>query len=108
MKKQPNSTEQQCNKQSVNISALKRQFLLNILEIDKELTNWHLNDRFIDYGKEFFDGSVSTLGEVRRSFNYECNKLVKEGILKPAKRYGIGHCGVFDFGTRTQTIWRPV
>lgn len=90
------------------ISDLKRSFLLRILEFEDELTNWHLNDNFLEYGNVFFDITKTTLGEVRRSWNYECNKLVKEGKVNSAKRVGIGRCGVFDFGTRTQTIWRRI
>jgi len=70
---------------------------------NKMLTNWHLNDFFLDFcDKYYLNKTVKT---AKGSFGKFANILVDLGILHKAKRMGIGAGGMNEFGTRSQTAW---
>ena len=68
------------------------------------LTNFHWNDTFLEFWERFFP-EIKDVNKVKNRFTYYANKLVKEGFLLPAHRFGLGSGGCYDFGVRTQTIW---
>lgn len=91
-------TKKQLTKRDKILEWMKEQF-----ESERELTNWHLSDQFIEFWKTFFKEEDAF--NVRKKFNYYANILVKEGVLGKAKRHGIGLNAMYDFGARTQTVW---
>jgi len=68
------------------------------------LTNWHLNDYFIDFTAKYYP-DTKKINQVKRAFNRYANMLVKIGILKKAQKIGAGWGSYSEFGSRTQTIW---
>lgn len=81
-------------------------WMRNELITSNTITNWHLNDQFTDFWEEFFKDEP--LLNVRKKFTYYANILVKQGVLEKAQRVGIGCGGLFEWGARTQTIWKKV
>ncbi len=73
------------------------------LSSSETLTNWHLSDQLIDFWETFFKDDK--LVSVRKKFTYYANMLVKQGILQKAQKVGVGCGGLFEWGSRTQTIW---
>lgn len=71
---------------------------------EHSLTNFHLNDTFLDFWDCFFKDNKD-VNKVKGKFRYYCNLLVKEGFLQPAKRVPIGPGGYNEFGVRTVTNW---
>jgi len=78
-------------------------FILERVKIGKTITNWHLNDTFLDFGAKFY--KEESIRKCQRKFRYYANKLVQKGYLHKARRAALGPGGYSEFGTRTQTIW---
>lgn len=82
-----------------------RECLLEQLEDELHLTNWHLNDYFWVFYQTFYKDLC--IRDAQRKYSYHANKLVKEGIVEKARKNPLGPGALFEFGTRTQTTWEP-
>lgn len=71
---------------------------------EKQLTNWHLNDDYLEFCQKFYP-NIFNDKKTKQHFAKYCKILVDYGYINEAKRIGLGCGGVYDFGVKTQTIW---
>lgn len=75
------------------------------VDMEKQLTNWHLDDDYEDFCKEFYPNIFDDKKTMKYMTKY-CKILIDYGYLYEPEKIGLGCGGVYQFGTRTQTIWR--
>ena len=69
-----------------------------------QITNWHLNDDLGDFEEEFYKNKP--LKDAHKTFARYCRVLVDYGYLFPPTQHGLGCGGMYEFGCRTQTVWK--
>lgn len=79
------------------------EYLICWAKRDGQITNWHLNNKFLSFCDDY--GKGKTLKQCQRLLVRHASKLVKRGILNRCEKIGIGAGAMNEFGSRTQSIW---